>query len=472
MEKQKHYLSMFALAMLNVAAVMSLRGLPMMADTGLKMIFYLLFASFFFLIPCALISAELATGWPEAGGVYRWVKEAFGSRWGFVAIWLQWIQNVVWYPIVLAFAAASLAYFFKVPKLANNHWYTAGVILAVYWAATFLTFRGLKVAGAVTMFSVLLGTIFPGVLIIGLGVAWVVSGHSLAFMHGSLQFFPDFSHFGNVAFLASIVLLFAGMEVGAVHVRELKNPAVDYPRAILLATIIILLVFILGALSVAAVLPTSAISLTAGVMEAFQKMLAVYSLNWLLPVIGLLIALGALGGVMAWISGPSKGLLATAKSGEIPPILAHTNKHGIQTHILWIQGVIVTCLASLYLIMDNVSNAFFLLSVMTITLYLVMYFLLFAAGIRLRYSKPNVPRAYKIPGGNFGMWLVGGIGMLAVLFAFCVAFIPPAELKIGTPALYVGLVIAGLVFFVGAPIVIHAFKKESWLSHPNVKSSD
>ncbi|MBU1629344.1 MAG: amino acid permease, partial [Gammaproteobacteria bacterium] len=156
MEKQKHYLSMFALAMLNVAAVMSLRGLPMMADTGLKMIFYLLFASFFFLIPCALISAELATGWPEAGGVYRWVKEAFGSRWGFVAIWLQWIQNVVWYPIVLAFAAASLAYFFKVPKLANNHWYTAGVILAVYWAATFLTFRGLKVAGAVTMFSVLL----------------------------------------------------------------------------------------------------------------------------------------------------------------------------------------------------------------------------------------------------------------------------------------------------------------------------
>jgi amino acid transporter len=118
--------------------------------------------------------------------------------------------------------------------------------------------------------------------------------------------------------------------------------------------------------------------------------------------------------------------------------------------------------------MDNVSNAFFLLSAMTITLYLVMYILLFAAGIRLRYSQPNVYRTYKIPGGNWGMWIVAGIGLIAVIFALCVGFIPPAELKVGTPALYVGLVIAGLIIFIGAPIIIHACKKPSWLAHPNV----
>jgi glutamate:GABA antiporter len=472
--KKKHMLSMFGLAMLNVAAVMSLRGLPMMADAGLQMVFYLLFAALLFLIPCSLISAELATGWPEAGGVYRWVKEAFGSRWGFVAIWLQWIQNVIWYPTVLAFAASSLAYLFKDPHLANSNVYTVIIIVGVYWAATFVTFGGIKIAGSVTTACVILGTILPGVLIIGLGLAWVLTGHPLAFLQvqGPLQFLPDFAHFSNVAFLASIVLLFAGMEVGAVHVHELKNPKTDYPRAVFLATVIILIVFILGSLSVAAVLPTTAISLTAGIMEAFSKMLAVYHLHWLLPVLGLLVAFGAVGGVMAWISGPSKGLLATAKNGEIPPFLAHTNKKGIQTHILIIQGIIVTVLSSLYLVMNNVSNAFFLLSAMTITLYLVMYLLLFAAGIRLRYSQPNVHRSYKIPGGNFGMWLVAGIGILAVFFALCIGFVPPAKLQIGTPALYVGLVVTGLVVFVGAPIIIHACKKPEWLEHPNVKKED
>ncbi len=469
---KKHMLSMFALTMLNVAAVMSLRGLPMMAETGFHMFFYLLVATLFFLIPSSLISAELATGWPENGGVYRWVKEAFGSKWGFVAIWLQWIQNVIWYPTVLAFAAAAFAYFFGVPKLAGNNIYVALMIIGIYWGATLMTFCGMKLASRVTMAGVMLGTIIPGIFIICLGVMWVLGGHHLAFMDGSISFFPDFTHFSNIAFLASIVLLFAGMEVGAVHVTELKNPKRDYPKSIFLAAGIIFVVFMLGSFAVAAVLPTSSISLTAGIMEAFNKMLNVYHIHWMLPILGLLIAFGALGGVLAWISGPSKGLLATAKNGEIPPFLAHTNKKGIQTHILLVQAIIVTVLASLYLIMKNVSVAFFLLSAMTITLYLVMYLLLFAAGIRLRYSRPDVHRTYKIPGGNWGMWLVGGFGILAVFFALCIGFVPPGQLQVGTPALYIGLVATGLIVFVGAPILIHAFKKPSWLSRPNVTKEE
>ena len=66
--------------MMSVAVVMSLRGLPVMAKEGLTMLFYLLFSAVLFLIPVSLVSAELATGWPTSGGVYRWVKEAFGVQ--------------------------------------------------------------------------------------------------------------------------------------------------------------------------------------------------------------------------------------------------------------------------------------------------------------------------------------------------------------------------------------------------------
>ena len=106
----KHKLGVFILAMLTFSVIASLRGLPSMAEYGLSSTFYYLLVAIVFFIPVSLISAELATGWPKKGGIYLWVKEAFGQRWGFFAIWLQWIQNVVWYPTVLAFAAGALAF--------------------------------------------------------------------------------------------------------------------------------------------------------------------------------------------------------------------------------------------------------------------------------------------------------------------------------------------------------------------------
>lgn len=462
-------LSTFGLIMLNIAAIMSLRGLPIMAETGLTMIFYLLFSVVLFLIPCSLVSAELATGWPGPGGVYRWVKEAFGPRAGFIAIWLQWVQNIFWYPTVITFAASSLAYLFLKPDLASNNDFTAIVILVIYWGATLITFRGLKLAGTVTTLGVLFGTFIPVLLLLGLGAAYCFSGQPIYFMTGHAHVLPNFEHFRNIAFLASIVLLFGGMEVGAVHVHELNKPKKQFPKAAFMSAIAIIVVFTLGSLAIAAVIPNDKINVTAGVMQAFDILLNEHHLGWLSPVLGALLAFGIVASVLAWICGPSKGLLATAKNGEIPPFLATTNKHHIQTHLLLIQALIVTILACLYFVIKDVTVVFFLLSAMTVSLYLVMYLLMFAAAIRLRYSQPDVERAYKIPGGKFGIWCVAGVGFLAVLFAFGMAFVPPGTLAIGTPTLYVGMVAAGLIVFLGLALLIHCFKKKSWMQHPNIE---
>ena len=197
-------------------------------------------------------------------------------------------------------------------------------------------------------------------------------------------------------------------------------------------------------------------------MQAFSQLLDKFHLGFLTPLIGLLAAFGAIGGVMSWISGPSRGLLETAKNGEIPPFMAKTNKNGMQVNILMIQGIIVTLLASLYFVMDNVSVAFFVLSAMTITLYLSMYILMYAAAIKLRYTRPDLPRSYKVPGGFYGLCAVAGIGLLGVGFSLIVGFFPPSNLPVGNPALYVGLVTAGMVVFIGLPLWIHKMKKPEW----------
>jgi len=458
-------LTVFVLAMMNVAVVMSLRGLPMMAKEGMSMIFYLLFASVLFLIPVSLVSAELATGWPKNGGVYIWVKEAFGSKLGFTAIWLQWIQNVIWYPTVLAFAAGALSYLFMDQSLATNKIFSVAVIIIVYWGATLVNLRGMKSAGWLTTTGVIGGTLIPGVFIIVLGIIWILGGNPIAFKSvGEAQsILPNFGNLNSLAFLGGIVLLFAGMEVGAVHVNELKNPKKQFPAAIFMAMFIIIGIFTLGAFSIASVLPADQISLTSGIMQGLNDFLLKFNIIWLLPIMGFLVAFGAIGGVTAWIAGPSKGLLATAQEGELPPFLQKVNKNGIQVHILLIQGIIVTLVSLVYLLMPNVSSAFFLLTALTACLYLFMYILLYAAAIKLRFSKPEVPRAFKVPGGNIGMCIIAGIGMLAVLFAFIILFFPPSNLTVGSPLFYTLFIAIGVIVFVSLPIIINHFKKPSWM---------
>ena len=103
----QHKLGIFSLVMIAAAFVVSVRNLPMMAETGLQMVFFALIAVGAFLIPVALVAAELATGWPKEGGVYAWVKEAFGDRWGFVAVWLLWFQMVIGMTGILSFTTSE-----------------------------------------------------------------------------------------------------------------------------------------------------------------------------------------------------------------------------------------------------------------------------------------------------------------------------------------------------------------------------
>ena len=457
------------------AAVFSLRGLSFMALEEITMFFYVLFGTVLFLIPASMVSAELGGAFGSVGGgVYTWVKEAFSKKFGFLAIWLQWIQNVVYYPILLGFAAAIIAYMIGKPELSNNGTYVGIFCIIVYWISTIITLNGSQLMSKIASYGFLLGTIIPGAVLILFTIIFIAQGNPLAFLHPSNvdvtsayvvngishpRWFPHITSLDNVTFLAAVILIFAGIEVQAVHANELKNPSKQFPKVLLFAAGLIFFLQILGSLAVAVVLPESQITLQSGLMQTFENLFISMGMKWLLPVVCVLMAFGVLGSVISWIAGPSRGLLWTAKDGLLPPALAKVNKHGIQQNILIIQGLIVTLLSSIYFIIPNVGVAFFLLGALTIGLYLIMYMFMYAAGIRLRYTQPNLQRSFKVPGGNTGMWAIAGIGFLAVLFAFIVSFFPPSQLPVGSPMEYVGLVFGGTVIFTALPFLIIAGKK-------------
>ncbi len=462
-------LSVITLAIMNVTAVVSLRGLAAETVYGLSSAFYYLFAAIVFLIPTALVAAELASTFSnKEGGVFRWVGEAMGPRFGFLAIWLQWIQSTIWYPTVLTFGAVSIAFIgldtAKDSALASNKFFTLIVVLTIYWLATIISLRGLGWVGKIAKIGGLVGTIIPAGVLILFGAIYLISGgHSQMDLSGS--FFPDLSKIDNLVLASGIFLFYAGTEMMGIHVMDVENPGKNYPKAIIMGSMITVLIFILGTFSLGFIIPAGKVNLTQNLLVGFDSYLTHFSMSWAAPIVAICLMFGVLAGVLTWVAGPSKGIYSVGKAGYLPPIFQKSNKQGVQRNILYFQGAAVTVLSMLFVVMPSVQSFYQILSQLTVLLYLVMYMLMFASAIRLRYRYPDLERPFKIGRtGNLMMWLVGGVGFLGALLAFVLSFIPPTQIETGSSMVWFAILGGGCVCFVAIPLIIFNMRKPEWKS--------
>ena len=461
-------LSVATLAIMNVTAVVSLRGLPAEAEYGVSSAFYYLFAALVFLIPTSFVAAELAAMFQDKqGGVFRWVGEAFGKRMGFLAIWLQWVESTIWYPTVLTFGAVSLAFIGSNDTqdmlLASNKFYTLVVVLVIYWAATYISLKGLGWVSKVAKIGGLVGTIIPAFLLMVLAVMYLISG-GVSQMDFGGSFFPNITKLDNLVLASGIFLFYAGMEMTGIHVKDMNNPAKEYPKAVFMGAIITVLIFVLGTFSLGIIIPQKDINLTQSLLVGFDNYFKYIHASWLSPIIAIALAFGVLAGVLTWVSGPSKGIFAVGKAGYLPPFMQKTNKLGVQKNILLIQGGAVTILSLLFVVMPSVQSFYQILSQLTVLLYLIMYLMMFAAAIYLRYSMKDTPRPFRLGSkGNCLMWIVSGVGFLGSLLAFVLSFIPPAQISVGSNAVWYSVLVIGCVVVVVVPFIIYAMRKPHWV---------
>ena len=459
-------LSVTTLAIMNITAVVSLRGLPAEAIYGPSSAFYYLFAAIVFLIPTAMVAAELAAMFSDKqGGVFRWVGEAFGARTGFLAIWLQWIESTIWFPTVLTFGAVSLAFIgtndAADAALASSKIFTIITVLGIYWIATFIAMKGLNWVGKISKWGGTIGTIIPAALLIILGVIYLASGgHNN--MDMSQSFFPDLSKFDNLVLASSIFLFYAGMEMMGVHVMEVNNPSKNFPKAIIIGSLATVCIFVLGTFALGVIIPSDDINLTQSLLIGFDNFFEYLNISWAGPIIAVALMFGVLASVLTWVAGPSKGIFMVGKAGYLPPFFQKTNKKGVQRNILLVQGGLVTLLALLFVVMPSVQSFYQILSQLTILLYLIMYMLMFAAAIALRYKMKETPRPFRLGKGNALMWIMGSVGFAGSLLAFVLSFIPPGQIATGSNTIWYSVLIAGCVIMVVIPYIIYAMRKPSW----------
>jgi len=461
MKTTKKTLSIFGLAMINVIAIDSLRSLPINAEYGLACVFYYILTALVFFVPSALVAAELASAWPETGGIYIWVREAFGKKIGFITIWLQWFYNICWYPTIMSLVAATIAYCIN-PALVHNKTYMVTIIMVLYWGCTLINCLGMRASSLLSNLTAIIGTLIPMVFVIILGAIWVLSGHEPANSFAIHHMMPDLSHANHLVILTAMLYGFVGIEMSAAHAGDVKNPQRDYPVAVLWSVIVILITMVLGTLAILTVIPVNQLNLIAGLLQAFQAFFSAFHLHWVMPVLAVLISVGGIGSAAAWMLGPSKGMLAACQDGSLPRKLGRLNKRHAPVRVLLLQGVIFTALCSAFLFMPTVNSAFWALTDITSILALVVYLAMFAAALYLRYKHPKVKRTFTIPGGKVGIWIVCSLGFLSSLLVICLGFLPPSQVDVGDIVRYETIIAVGVI--AGCILPVFLYGLTHWFS--------
>jgi amino acid transporter len=440
----KKPLTLFSLVAINVIAIDSLRTLPFSAVYGFSVVFYYLVAAIAFFIPVSLVAAELATAFPETGGVYIWVREAFGKKAGLLTIWLQWFYNIVWYPTIMSVIAVTIAYLFN-PALSHNKLFMLSVMVTMFWLCTLINCMGMRAASWLSDVSAIVGTMVPMLLVIALGAAWILNGHPLQIQFTLKSFTPDLSDIHNLVLLIAVLYGLVGMEMSASHAREVKNPKRDYPKAVLYSIVMILMTLIFGSLAIAIVIPAKQLNIISGLLQAFELFFHAFHMTWVMPIVAVFIILGAVGGAAAWMLGPSKGMLMACRDGLLPKSLGVVNFNHTPVRILILQGVIFTALCSVFVLMPTVSSGFWVLTDVTSVLALLVYVIMFPAAIVLRYKFPKRDGMYVIPGGKIGLWAVCLLGLFTCLFGVFIGFVPPNQIPVGNLFLYEAIIVGGVI---------------------------
>lgn len=454
-------LGLFGFFAITASMVMAVYEYPTFATSGFSLVFFLLLGGLLWFIPVALCAAEMATvkGWEE-GGVFAWVSNTLGERWGFAAISFTYFQIAIGFIPMLYFVLGALSYVLKWPELNSDPVIKTIACLVIVWFLAFTQLGGTKYTARIAKTGFLGGILLPAGILVVLAILHLASGAKLEIEMSASTFFPDFAQINTLVVLVAFILSYMGVEASATHVNEMKNPTRDYPLAMFLLMAVAIGLSSIGGLSVAAVIPADQINLSSGVVQTFQVLVTSYGANleWVVRVIAAILLLGVVAEITSWIVGPSRGMYVTAQKGILPKAMAKVNKNGVPVPLVVFQLSITTIAIVVLTLGGGGSNMSFLIALgLTVVLYLITYFLLFLGYMNLVLKHSDKQRAYNIPGGKPVKLLVALSGFTVSLLAFGISFIPPSGLG-GEDAnrTYVTLLVISFIVIFSIPFILYA----------------
>jgi len=439
----KRVLGLTDLVLFNVVVVFSVRGMTTAAKMGpISLVFWLLAVAAFF-VPLGLTVTELSTRDPGEGGFYRWTRDALGEPIGFLGAWLYWVTNLTYLPSLLIFLAGALAFVVGRPALGDDPVFVVALSLTILWFATWLNVRGLEAGKRLNNGGALASWTAAGILIVSGAVALVRFGSATSF--SGAAFGANVGGIQAIGYFGTLSFALVGLELAPIMGGEIRDPRRTLPRAILVSGIAIAALYVAGTLAIMFALQPDQISPISGALGAAQAVGDRVGLHFIGPVVAALVFFSVVGGFSAWLGGVARLPLAVGLDRFLPAWLAQVHpKHGSPHVAIILQA----SLTSLFILVSqagsSVREAYLVLLDMTMILNFVPFLFIFLALPRLRpdHEEPDVVR---VPGGKGVLWIVALAGFGTITLSIATSLIPPPD--VGSPALFLGKLIGGLVLF-------------------------
>lgn len=471
------YISVLALTLMNVTIIAGIGNDVQQAFYGLTSVTYFAIGAIAFFIPTALVAAELASGWSNRGGIFRWVGEGLGKGWAITCLLILWFQTMINFGMGMPSYAATILFYTPMYKKAvqfaqhpqHEVLIMTGFII-LYWFLTFIATKGVKAFARVAKYGVLIGTFIPLALMIILTIVWLCQGHQPAIPMTPKGLIPKWNGMGTLALAAGVFFSYTGIDTNAAHIKQLKHPEKDFTKAIFISIILVFLIFVVGTVIIAMIVPEKQINVIYTLNTVFRTLGATIGIPWLYMVLVWAGLCNVLASVITNMAGPSFMLGQAGGSGFLPDWFQKKNKHEMPSHLMYTQIAGMTVIAYLVKLLPNVEGFVIMLTQTITVLYMFYYVLMFITFLKLRYDQPNRPRAFKVPGGKFGAWLVAGLGLISCVFGIILAIYPPAQVKaeVGSPVTYIVVILVLVAVILGICFIMYQLSKHhNWVDPKN-----
>lgn len=457
METKK--LGVFAVILMILTSCLGIRWLPVAGSIGQPALIFWLLGGVLFFIPLAMIVVELANNFSSDGGMYLWVRQALGPKFGFFTAWLYWVNNFFFYPSLLIFMVDNFVYLLADKTLAYNKLFIITIVLVLLWLAIIINILGVRFIAKIAGFACILN--------ISLTVFIIIAGFAYYFMYHTsntnfylASFIPNSNIINNLSNLSLLMFALSGVELIPTLASSINKPGKTISKSILISGVILLLCYILGTIGINILVSPQQLNNTTGLIAALEIITKTIHMPYLAMGLVLILLVVEFGALMVWLIAPTVMFFECVEEGIIPKWLQKINKYDAPAHALIVIGIIVTVVLVLTTYLPTVNSIFTTLVLMGTVVYFIPYLFLAISYIKLKYSNKldnnliNKPLAY----------LLSIVLFCCVCLGIALSFMPGNDIKTPTQKLIyeLNITLGPLVFILIGGIIyyIHYLRKK------------
>jgi glutamate:GABA antiporter len=450
----KKALKIFDMTLFTVCAIMVVDTLAASASIGWSSITWWIITLVLFFIPYGLITAELGSTYPEEGGIYIWIKHAFGQKWAARSTWYYWINVALWMPSVyILFAGMFSQMFFPDMSL----WMQIAIGIVMTWITVWIGCITLETGKWVPNIGAAIKVIL--MLVLGIGGIILATKNGVANEVSFHAMLPTWD--AGLAFLPVILYNFMGFELMSGAGDEMQNPKRDIPIAIIVAGVLIAFFYLLSTTGILMALPIDQLGLISGIIDTLKAILGDTGIGGVfVTILGVGALYTFLANMVTWTMGANRTAAQAADEGELPAIfgkLDPVNKTPVGAYL--ITGVVSTIVIILYGFMaGSAEDLFWTLFKFSSIIFFLPYLLLFPAFMVLRKKDASINRPYKMPGGELFAKIAGIVCEIFIIQAIVFfLWVPGQEASPDTITVLIGMF---LTILVGEVILISSGKRK------------